>query len=507
MWALACVACGGSGEGAGADATPTEPPDPAAEVCERPVDRVDVSAPTTIVGTGSADSCTEQALASAVAAGGVVTFDCGGEHTIAVTRTIDVVTDVVIDGGGEITLDGGSQARILAIPSSFERSDPSLTVQRVTLRNGSAPDAGDDTERGGGAIWRRGGSLTVIDAVFVDNRAPATGQDVAGGAIYGVGGGLTTVVGSRFAGNQASNGGAIGSLHNHLTIVNTAIRGNAATGSGGNPGDGGNGGGVYIDGTDQITALCGVEFAGNRGNAFGGGLFRVSNDGTGMAFIDRSLIEDNRIPDQQPSKAGGLYLQGLAIDLRDTTIAGNQARSDGGLFAGPGSTLAMINTTVAGNTALSSLAGGMSIAGGVAGEIRNCTFAGNRAPGEVAFAAATVGGEAVILANTIFAGHEAGNGFNPITCRDRFVDGGGNLQFPVDRAGGGSDDPDALCAAGITVADARLGELADNGGPTPTLMPAAASPAAGLGTGCPVTDQRGQARDQGACTAGAVELP
>jgi len=51
-----------------------------------------------------------------------------------------------------------------------------------------------------------------------------------------------------------------------------------------------------------------------------------------------------------------------------------------------------------------------------------------------------------------------------------------------------------------------LGALADNGGDTETLAPAAGSPARGLGRGCPPTDQRGSPRAD-PCTAGAVELP
>ncbi len=73
--------------------------------------------------------------------------------------------------------------------------------------------------------------------------------------------------------------------------------------------------------------------------------------------------------------------------------------------------------------------------------------------------------------------------------------GGGNLQWP----------DGALCTASPLVADPLLGSLGDNGGDTETLLPAAASPAKGLGTGCPATDQRGAPRSD-PCTAGAVEL-
>ncbi len=89
-------------------------------------------------------------------------------------------------------------------------------------------------------------------------------------------------------------------------------------------------------------------------------------------------------------------------------------------------------------------------------------------------------------------------------CQDKAT-GAGDLQWPQDHTTGGS--PDTACVTGITFADPQLGALAENGGPTQTLLPAAASPVAGIGMGCPATDQRGQARPASGCTAGAVQLP
>ena len=54
------------------------------------------------------------------------------------------------------------------------------------------------------------------------------------------------------------------------------------------------------------------------------------------------------------------------------------------------------------------------------------------------------------------------------------------------------------------VADARLGALANDGGPTDTHALGAGSAAIGSGATCPATDQRGVARDA-ACDIGAFE--
>jgi hypothetical protein len=479
----------------------------AAAVCSAPIGLADVSQPTTVVGDDV--PCTEQGLATAIAAGGVVTFACGaGPVTIPITSPKAVTQDVVIDGGGLVTLDGGHASRILSVPSSFELGTPRLTVQRLHFTRGNSSGvAGGDTARGGGAIWVLGGTLEVVACEFTDNRGPTTGQDVAGGAIYNVGSGSVTVVDSSFTGNQASSGGAIGVLFADLTLVDTVIADNAATGSGGNPGDGGNGGGIYSDGNDQVQSLCGVDLVGNRANAYGGGMFRVSNNGVGPMEIRETNVLSNEIPDSATSMAGGMYLQGVQIELRDSTLAWNEARAAGGLFLGPnGTTIDAINVTVAENTALASLAGGVAISGGVTGAIRHATIARNAAPGPVAFAGATTGGNAVVLANSIVDGSIAGNAWNPISCLSPFLEGGGNLQWPILRASGQSDAPGSLCSASIATADSQLGALQDNGGPTLTIAPAPTSPALVPRSGCPDADQRGWPRITDACTAGAVEL-
>jgi hypothetical protein len=96
-----------------------------------------------------------------------------------------------------------------------------------------------------------------------------TGQDVAGGAVYSVGGGLTLVVNSTFTKNACSNGGGIGNLGNDFTIINSAVVGNIATGNSGNPGNGGNGGGISFDGAGVVTTICGSTISHNVAHAFG----------------------------------------------------------------------------------------------------------------------------------------------------------------------------------------------------------------------------------------------
>src|SRR5258708_26164111 len=49
--------------------------------CVTPIQPVDVSQPTTVVGTGVQSSCTEAALEQALLRGGIIVFNCRGETT------------------------------------------------------------------------------------------------------------------------------------------------------------------------------------------------------------------------------------------------------------------------------------------------------------------------------------------------------------------------------------------------------------------------------------------
>lgn len=515
-WALFAGACGDSRSSA-ADAAPprdaapdARPADASAPdagpitgpmpICTPPVQLADTSAPDAVVGTGTPASCTEAALDAALATGGVVTFDCGPAlHTITVTSEKRIERDTVIDGGGRIALSGGGATRILSLSAPLDSAVPHLTLQRLTLRGGKA-------EGSGGAIMRFGGTLTIIDCVLQDNAASPDALEVSGGAIHAVGGGATTIVGTLLAGNRASNGGALGMLDSELVLVNSVVRDNAATGMDDVPGQAGSGGGVLVDGAGRGVSVCGVLVQGNQASTYGGGVFVVARDDQGSVVIDRATIHGNHILDHAPSKAGGLFLQGMPVTITSTTIAANQSRSDGGMFLGPGVVLTMTNTTIADNTALASLAGGISMASGVTGTIRNCTLAHNRAPAPLAFAGAIVGGRDVVLSNTIVWGSEVGHGYSPVSCMDTLIEGGGNLQWPLVRTGGGLDVSESPCSAQIIGADAVLGPLQDHGGPTLTVMPDPASPAIGHGRDCPPVDQRGIPRSE-PCTSGAVEAP
>lgn len=521
---------GGGGGGAFDAGTITPPP----ATCTPPLMPADTSRPTTVVGTGTPASCTEAALRSAVAAGGIVTFNCGGAATIALTQTLAVPTDkdTVVDGAGLITLDGQNQVRLFEMNhANYRVNDRSLTLQRLTLTRGRAtgtrqyPSAPPPCSQGfydgsGGAVYVRDGVLRVFDCTFLDNHAAPLGPDVGGGAIYLAGAKRGLISGCTFKGNDASNGGAVGVLNSDLDVYNSTFEGNAALGNGANSddamkcsvldpvtmqhqvGSGGNGGAICIDGgSDGTKTFCGVRFVGNRGgaDALGGAVFRTPDAAKQTTVIDRCTFDGNTSP---MGGGGAAYFHNSTLQIRASAFVNNSAKGPGAIQS-DGTTVDFENVTFARNAATAGLGGALALFSGD-GAIKFCTFANNTAEGgDPYFGAAITAFATLQIDGTLFANNTAANPGAPMQCRLNSSSGAGNLQWPrTHRVGGADDTP---CTPNITFADPQLGSLADHGGPTPTVLPSATSPALNAATNCPATDQRGRARSANMCTAGAAE--
>lgn len=232
---------------------------------------------------------------------------------------------------------------------------------------------------------------------------------------------------------------------------------------------------VFLLEQGSSAALSGMTLTGSRDASaillFGGGVELKASS---------VVLRGNRAP-----RGGAIDATGGSVTLEDSTLTANTATERGGAIhlGGPASALTLRNTTVSGNTApagsgISVVAGAVDVSfttlwgnGGAAGEL-------DIAPGASARLSAAILG--------------ACSGAAPVS-------GGGNVAGPGCALGAAGD------RAG---ADPLLGPLQDNGGPTPTHLPAPASPAIDVVPSCPPADQRGQARPLGrACDAGAVEAP
>lgn len=308
----------------------------------------DISAPNSVIGTGTPASCTAAALATAVTAGGVITFNCGPNPlTITITDTLKVrnsTAKLVIDGGGLITISGGGTKRILFINTCdtslgsvsgnclYAPAKPAVTIQNITLADGNSSGStnnGPWADSGGGAIMQLGGRLKVVRSVFVRNTCTTNGPDLGGAAIRVLAQNSptpndldnssaarnqypATIVQSTFGGSSGqggncSNGGAISGLRTPITILNSLMSHNNAIGCCANPAwsgtpGGGSGGAVYTDGTSYNLTINSSIIENNTAKAGGSAIFYVSNDRTGRLNVLNSILRNNTYaPNGQPN--------------------------------------------------------------------------------------------------------------------------------------------------------------------------------------------------------------
>jgi hypothetical protein len=330
---------------AGAACVPAGNPDGVAAV---PVEAraVNTSSPTRVIGNGTPASCTSAAVVNAVALGGVVTFNCGPDPIrIKMDATARIFNnrgpEIVLDGGGKVTLDGQGQRRILYMNTCDQslvwttshcqdQDHPRLTIQNLTFQNGSSIGQTVDGG-GGGAVFVRGGRVKVVNSRFFQNRCDPTGPDVGGGAlrVLSQSQGLPVYVtnstfgGAEVLGNRCSNGGAISSIGVSWVILNSVISWNDAIGNGANPQrpgtpGGGSGGGIYLDGNLFTLRVAGTIIEDNHANEGGGAIFFVSNNRTGTLRIEDSTLRRN--PNDRFQTFPGIFYLGSGdpVFLRST---------------------------------------------------------------------------------------------------------------------------------------------------------------------------------------------
>jgi len=306
---------------------------------------VDTSHPARVVGTGTPQSCTSNAVVSAVALGGIITFNCGPDPvTITLTQTAKVVNtspDVVIDGGGLVTLSGGGvrrilyqdtcdQAQVWTTNHCQDQDTPRLVVQNMQFVDGNSTGQLEEGG-GGGAVLVRGGRFKVVNSSFKRNRCDGTGPDLGGAALrvlsqyHGLPVYVTssTFGGAPGDGNTCSNGGAISSIGVSWVVLNSIMRFNTAIGNGANPArtttpGGGSGGAIYMDGNTMSLAVSGTVISDNHANEGGGAIFFVSNDRSGTMTLDQgSILERN--PQDRFGTSG---LPGIFILARSWSTSG-----------------------------------------------------------------------------------------------------------------------------------------------------------------------------------------
>jgi hypothetical protein len=244
-------------------------------------------------------------------------------------KVVNTSRQVVLDGGGLVTLSGEGRRRILYMdtcdPAQVwttshceDQASPKLVIQRLTFTDGNSTGQRFDGG-GGGAIFARGGQLRIVNSAFAGNRCERDGPDIGGGAVRVLSqyhSRPVYVVNSRFTANVCSNGGALSSIGVSWMVLNSRFLANRAVGIGANPAGpgspgGGSGGAIYNDGDLMTLSIGGSSFVDNRANEGGGAIFFVSDNRTGTMAIRDSTLERNRNDGFQTTGLPGIFFLGI----------------------------------------------------------------------------------------------------------------------------------------------------------------------------------------------------
>ncbi|HSU52917.1 MAG TPA: choice-of-anchor Q domain-containing protein [Candidatus Dormibacteraeota bacterium] len=365
----------------------------------------------------------------------------------------------------------GPGAKVLAISGNhngrvFDIRLGPTTSSGLTIRDGLVVgmDGGANgypgfDERGGGILSQY--SLLLSNCVVCSNSV-----------IGGMGGSAT--VGPGGNGGKASGAGLYSS-GNSLTLAYCLFDGNTCTGGKGGSaanqfgGVGGSGLGGAVATLLAPAKIIGCEFKNGLAKGGDGGIGNPTGNG-GLGY------------------GGGIYSE-ITLAVSDSTIAGNTAAGGGGSGTGSASgggaystaSWGFTNCTIANNTATGSFSSGGGLWSQGSLIVFNCTVTGNQAE-----YGGGIGGNTT-LGSTILAGNTAANPAKGPDGSGTFFSEGYNL---VQNTNGL-----ALSGAALIGLNPLLGPLTNNGGSTRTCALRAGSPAIDQGKNFgPPTDQRGAPR-------------
>jgi CSLREA domain-containing protein len=555
--------------------TPTATPTPGIFVVNTTADTQDVNAGNGICADSNGQCSLRAAITEANALNNVsntITLPAGTYTQTLVSANDDLNAGGDWDITGSLSINGaGAGTTILQANAA-----PGVATERVvdvrvgtsnlaglTIRNGNFSGVMSTATRGAGI--ENLATLNLNNVIVQDNRINSTSGNPVGAGIYNAGVRLTltastvisnanrSTVGSAFGGGVASS--ATGGT---LVINNSSVTNNTAT-STATLASFGFGAGVYLEGSFGFSTTN-SRFDNNTGTGVlsgggsnGSGLRALANTGASTVAATNCTFSNNVGTGGTSNQGSGLQLftstattSTLTATLNKVTIAGNSGNSGGvginSTVVGGALTLNIRNSTISGNTGGTSGGGllvtnsGSTLVSPATVSVINSTFSGNTASGN---------GGGVYIEQPTASAITATFNFSTIDGNAASGSGGGifvlspatvNLKNSVVADNTGGSAPDIAGAvnsqnynhfesiAGATITgtttnnvtgtDPQLSPLGDNGGPTRTHLPGAASPLidtipSGINDCGNLIgiDQRGYTRPFGTgCEKGAVEF-
>lgn len=325
---------------------------------------------------------------------------------------------------------------------------------------------GNTADSDGGAVYAQRNSIDITDSTFTSNVA-----DVKGGAVMAKDGGVTAS-GSTFTTNEAYRasaanwGGAIYSYSN-LTVTSSTFTGNEA---GKAASSSGRGGALFV--SDGVMSVTDSTFQNNYALSSGGAVRTDDRNAVRTHSIASSTFTGN----SATYTGGAVYTYNANLNVENSTFTGNSAREGSAIYTYYYGVTVDFSTITANSAGSAGSAAIYDYADGSTLTVSNSIVYNN-----------------VDSNNDVYdvkAGADLSLTYSLLTSATSFS------------AAGTATTSDLLYG------DPMLGTLANNGGPTQTMLPAADSPVIGMAnpTGAPSTDQRGFSRTtDGLADMGSVE--
>lgn len=375
-------------------------------------------------------NCTlRDAAASLTGPGETITFDptvFANPTTITLNQYQGVALQwpVTITGTGadSLTVDANGNYSVFYLREYTQSG--TTTIESMTITG---------ARHGIQSVEEAGGGELVLNDLIVSGNTGAFGAGV-----YATGQWTTTVTGSTFSGNSASNGGAIWS-QGPLTI-------------------------------------SGCTFSGNHASNYGGAI-AVGPDGFGEAAPQFAVMNSTFTENSAGERGGALYIGGSwngTSVISDSTLTKNTSRRGSAIYVARDETVSILHTTVSGNIATANAdayyTGAIQLSG-------LPTF------------------PVLTISNSIVSGNDA------VTApADLSVTQAGRFTFDASYSVLGQvstslTNTSPYASTVTTSDDPGLATLQDNGGPTMTMALLPGSPAIGIGR-TPVPSFPGNLYDQ-----------
>ncbi|KAA0139974.1 hypothetical protein FYZ48_08595 [Gimesia chilikensis] len=255
-----------------------------------------------------------------------LTLTGAGENN-AFTGDLDVT-----DTSGTLTILGaGSGQTIIDATGLDDRvfdvfTGADLTLQGLTVTGGNAVGTS------GGGI-RNIGTLSLVNTSVEGNTAELNGGGILNGELGQQG--TLNLSNSQVSGNSAVDGGGIyNNDQSQVTIVDSAITGNTASGDGA---------GLYND----LQATIGItrsDISGNTATLDGGGIY--NNDLASLTIVD------SKVNSNTANQGGGIFNEEAAsLTISRTTVSGNTTTLGGGGIYNDGGIATLTDVSILTNTA------------------------------------------------------------------------------------------------------------------------------------------------------------